>query len=180
MKNRRIYGLYLLLGQWTGYIPSQRLRLMIHRSVFQIKIDRNAVIFGGLRFRGGKRISLGAGTSVGERCQLDGRAELQIGRCVCISSEVMLWTAQHDYRNLDFRTTLAPVKIEDWCWIGPRVIVLPGVTVAEGSVIAAGAVVTRSTERYGVYAGIPAKRIESRPSNAPFTYKPSSDYVPFI
>lgn len=52
--------------------------------------------------------------------------------------------------------------IEDHAWIGARVIILPGVTVGEGAVVAAGAVVTRSVPPYAVVGGVPAKRIGER------------------
>lgn len=59
----------------------------------------------------------------------------------------------------DILTKKAPVTIEDEVWLGAGVIILPGVTVRHHCVIGAGCVVTKSTEPYGVYAGIPAKRI---------------------
>lgn len=51
------------------------------------------------------------------------------------------------------------ITIEDGVWIGANVTVLPGVTIKKGGVIAAGAVVTESTEPNAVYAGIPARKI---------------------
>jgi acetyltransferase-like isoleucine patch superfamily enzyme len=54
------------------------------------------------------------------------------------------------------------IIIRDDVWLGARVTVLDGVTVARGCVLAAGAVVTRSTEEYGVYAGVPARLIGHR------------------
>lgn len=54
------------------------------------------------------------------------------------------------------------VTIEKDVWIGANVTILKGVTIAEGCVIGGGAVVTKSTEPYGIYAGVPAKRLKSR------------------
>ncbi len=56
----------------------------------------------------------------------------------------------------------APVTIEDGCWIGANVTILKGVTIGRGSVIAAGAVVTKSCEPYSIIGGIPAKLIKMR------------------
>lgn len=52
------------------------------------------------------------------------------------------------------------VVVEDGCWLGGNVTVLPGVTIKKGCIVGAGAVVTKDTEPDGLYAGIPAKRIK--------------------
>ncbi len=173
------YGGYLLLTGAIGHLPSHFLRKALYRGIGRMQIAENVAIYRGARIRGGRKIAIGPGTSIGDRCELDGRGGLRFGRCVNVSSEAMFWTAQHDYRQPDFPTVVSPVEISDWVWIGPRVIVLAGVTVAEGCVIAAGSVVTRSTEPYGVYGGIPARRIGERPRQE-FTYAPGKNHVWFI
>jgi len=55
-----------------------------------------------------------------------------------------------------------PVEIEDDVWIGNRVTILPGVKIGKGSVLAAGAVITKSVEPYCVMAGVPAVVIKKR------------------
>lgn len=176
---RHLYGLQLLALALVGHLPSQRLRRLLYRRVFGMKLAPGAVIYGGAHLRRPKGIEIGSGTSVGHRCELDGRAGLRIGRNVNISSEAMIWTAEHDFRDPQFTAVFEPVEIGDWVWIGPRVIVLPGVRVAEGCVVAGGAVVTRSTAPWGVYAGMPARRIAERPKQQQ-RYCPGKDYVPFI
>ena len=59
-------------------------------------------------------------------------------------------------------TDVAPVVIGDDCWIGRRVMIMAGVTIGEGCVIAAGAVVTKDIPPYSVVGGIPAKVIKNR------------------
>ena len=54
------------------------------------------------------------------------------------------------------------IGIEDDVWLGLRVIVLPGVTICKGGIIGAGAVLTKDTEAYGVYVGVPARLIQKR------------------
>lgn len=175
-----LYGLYSLLTNMVGKVPSHTVRNFFYRRVCRLKLAHDAAIYGGLRLRGGKRVRIGRGTSVGARCELDGRGGLVIGDCVNISSEAMFWTAQHDYRVAGFPTLFDSVVVEDYVWIGPRCIVLPGVTVACGCVVAAGAVVTRSTEPFGVYAGIPAKRIGERSPEAAKAYVPGTNPIPYI
>lgn len=176
---RYLYGAHFLALEVVGHLPSHRLRNALYRGVFGLKLDTGAVIYGGAHLRRPKEIEIGEGTSVGHRCELDGRGGLKIGRSVNISSEAMIWTARHDFRDPQFAIGLEAVEIQDWVWIGPRVIVLPGVDVAEGCVIAAGAVVTRSTEPWGIYAGIPARRIAERPRQRQM-YCPGGMHVPFI
>ena len=64
-----------------------------------------------------------------------------------------------------FRIDDMDVVIKDDCWIGGNSTILKGVTIETGCVIAAGAVVTKSTEPYGIYGGVPAKRLSDRFSN---------------
>ena len=167
----------LILPNLAASLPSQHLRQWALK-LLRLRIGGGSVIYGGAEIRAPWRIQIGNFTSIGSYAVLDGRGGLVIGDSVNLSSQVMLWTNQHDYRDPAFGITAAPIIIGNFAWLGPRVIVLPGVTVAEGCVVAAGAVVTRSTEPYGVYAGIPAKRIAERPRNQ--NYKPGRNYIPII
>ena len=111
-------------------------------------------------------IKIGKGTIIGENAILDGRAGLEIGNNVNFSSNVRIWTLQHDYRDPDFACNpehYGPVKICDRAWIGPHTIILHDVTVGEGAVIAAGAVVTKDVLPYTLVGGGPAKQIGIRP-----------------
>ena len=54
------------------------------------------------------------------------------------------------------------IVIEDGVWIGANVVVMPGVTIAEGTIVGAGSVVTKSTKPYSVVAGVPAKILKLR------------------
>jgi acetyltransferase-like isoleucine patch superfamily enzyme len=64
-----------------------------------------------------------------------------------------------EYRN---ERKVSSVSIEDDVWIGANVIILPGVTIAEGSIVGAGSVVTKSTEPYSINVGNPSKLIKYR------------------
>lgn len=171
------YGLQQLILKGVGVLPSHRVRAFLYARL-GLDLGDFAVIYSGCEIRCPKKVQIGRYSSVGTRVTIDGRGEVSIGDCVNISSEAMLWTAQHDYNDPLFSAELGRIVIGNHVWIGPRVIILPGVEVAEGCVIAAGAVVTKSTTRCGVYAGIPAKRIGERRDE--FMYKPSENYVHFI
>ncbi|WP_228373270.1 acyltransferase [Demequina silvatica] len=75
-------------------------------------------------------------------------------------------TATHEIADSSCRggrVVSAPVTIEDGCWIGANVTILPGVTVGAGSVIAAGAVVVSTLAPNGLYGGVPARLIRELP-----------------
>ncbi len=93
----------------------------------------------------------------------DGYAMLDIGHNVRIGPHVRIITASHEIgpanQRAPMEVTGGPVRIEDGCWIGAGVTILPGVTIAAGCVIGARSVVTRSTKANGLYVGMPARRV---------------------
>lgn len=101
------------------------------------------------------------------------RAELVIGRKVVFGPKPTIITGDHridivgkhiiDVTDAEKHPNQdAPVVIEDGCWIGANVTILKGVTIGRGSVIAAGAVVTKSCDPYSIIGGVPAKLIRMR------------------
>lgn len=105
------------------------------------------------------------GAIIGDNAILDARGGLEIGANANLSSNVSIYTLQHDHRDPEFQCTNlnAKVTIGARSWIGSNVIVLPGVKVGEGAVCCAGCVVTKDVEPYAVVAGIPAKKVNERP-----------------
>ena len=129
---------------------------------FGMTIGSKSWIYMGAEIRNPRGIRIGEHCSVGHDAILDGRNGLTIGRNVNISSEVCIWTMQHDPQSPEFAATGGPVVIEDYVWLSCRSMVLPGVTIAEGTVVAAGAIVTRSTEPFSIVGGVPARKIGER------------------
>lgn len=145
----------------AGCIPSHNYRKFVYR-IFGIKIGKGSTIHMKARFYDPRNISIGEDTIVGEGVVLDGRDKLVIGSHVDIASEVMIYNSQHDVNEESFSATYGPVKIEDYVFIGPRVIILAGVTVGRGAVVGAGAVVTKDVPPYAIVGGVPAKIIGER------------------
>ncbi|MBU1200633.1 acyltransferase [Patescibacteria group bacterium] len=116
----------------------------------------------GARFYQPNNIKIGEGTIIGDHAFLDGRARLEIGSHVDIASQVMIYNSQHDLDSETLKAKEEPVKIGDYCFIGPRAIILPGVTLGKGAVVAAGAVVTKSVPAGTMVGGVPAKEIKDR------------------
>jgi maltose O-acetyltransferase len=127
-----------------------------------MKIGSGSTLHMGARFYDTFNIEIGEDSIIGEGAVLDGRDRLVIGNHVDIASEVMIYNAQHDVRSQDFHAVQAPVTIQDYVFIGPRAIVLPGVTIKKGAIVGAGAVVTKDVEGGAIVGGVPAKQIGER------------------
>ena len=127
-----------------------------------MKIGRNSTLHTGARVYDPRNIKVGQGTIIGYSTFIDGRDEVEIGNHTDIASEVMIYSSEHDIQSDDFHATLAPVKIGDYVFIGPRAIILAGVTIGDGAVIAAGAVVTKDVAPCTIVGGVPAKVIGER------------------
>ena len=112
-------------------------------------------------------IKIGNDCIIGENVVLDGRDKLTIGHHVAIASEVMIYNSEHAIHSEHFHPVSAPVMIEDYVFIGPRAIILPGVTIRRGSVVAAGAVVTKDVSEFQIVGGVPAKSIGNRRNTSP-------------
>ncbi|PIP63114.1 acetyltransferase [Candidatus Roizmanbacteria bacterium CG22_combo_CG10-13_8_21_14_all_35_9] len=153
------FGVFLL--HLVGYIPSHCFRRFCYR-LARIKIGKGSTIHTKTRFYNPRNIIIGEDTIVGEGAVLDGRARLIIGSHVDIASEVMIYNSQHDIENENFTAVDKPVVIEDYVFIGPRAIILPGVTIGKGAIVAAGAVVTKDVPPYAIVGGVPAKIIGER------------------
>ena len=148
------------------YIPSHTARNWIWR-LSGLEIGNNSTLHTGIRVFDPRNIKVGQGTIIGYATFIDGRARVTIGDHVDIASEVMIYSQEHDIHSDDFHAISGEVKIDDYVFIGPRAIILPGVPIGEGAVIAAGAVVTKDVEPYTVVGGVPAKMIGERKTKNP-------------
>jgi putative colanic acid biosynthesis acetyltransferase WcaF len=106
-------------------------------------------------------LKLGDGVAVGWFAELDARGGIEVGDNTNISSHVKIITGSHDVDDPDFTTDFRPVKIGNHCWLGTGAIVLQGVTIGNGAVVAAGAVVTKNIPPYEIW-GRCAREKDSR------------------
>ena len=161
---RAYYGANFLFLGAISYFPIRYIRHSILIAL-GMKIGRGSVVYMGCEIRCPSKITIGPRTIVGHGTILDGRGGLSIGSDVNISSKVMIWTAQHDPQSEFFETVFKSVDIEDHAWISCGTIILPGVVIGKGSVVAAGAVVTKSVNNFTIVGGIPAAKIGNRNMN---------------
>lgn len=145
----------------VGHVPLHHVRRFFYR-LAGMWIGKGSSIHTGAVFYHAKNISIGEDSIIGENAVLDGREKLKIGNHVDIASEVMIYNGQHDIHDESFKGVFAPVTIKDYVFIGPRAIILPGVTLGKGSVVGAGAVVTKDVPDFAIVGGVPAKIIGER------------------
>ena len=145
----------------VGNIPIHHFRRFVYR-LSGMKIGHGTTIHMYTRFYDTTNISIGSDTVIGEHAVLDGRDKLEIGSHVALSTEVMIYNSEHDIESDTFKPINEPVIIDDYVFIGPRAIILPGVKIGRGAIVAAGAVVTKDVPPSSIVGGVPAKIIGER------------------
>lgn len=154
-----------LFTKVVGYIPSHFIRKFFYRYVFHITIGKKVTIYYGLEIRSPWNVSIEDGSIIGDHAILDARNGICIGKNVNMSTGAWLWTLQHNVNSVYFSNygQAKGIKVGDRAWISSRTCILPGCSVAEGAVVAAGAVVVRPCdESFAIYGGVPAKKIGNR------------------
>jgi len=151
----------LMLLRWVGHIPSYLMRNFCYR-LAGVEIGKGSAIHMWANWFYPKNVIIGEDTIIGDHVFLDGRSPLKIGSHVDIASSVLIYNSQHDLESESFACQYGPVTIADYVFIGPRAIILPGVTIGKGAVVAAGAVVNQDVPELTVVGGVPAKEIKKR------------------
>lgn len=159
--NNILHEFEILILHLVGLVPSHYFRRFSYR-LAGIRIGRGSTIHTGAKFYRPENIKIGEDTIIGEGVVLDGRDKLTIGDHVDFASEVMIYNSQHDVQSPDFHAVYQPVEIGDYVFIGPRAIILPGINIGKGAVVAAGAVVTKDVNPFEIVGGVPAKVIGER------------------
>jgi len=119
-------------------------------------------------------IDIGIGTSVQDRCILLG--DLRIGSLCLIAPNVFISSGNHQINGGEHYSAFQPIKVLDKVnpivgdkiiigndiWLGINSVIMKGVKIADGSIIGANSVLSKNTEKYGVYGGVPARKIRNR------------------
>ena len=156
----------LMLLRFVGHIPSHTVRNIKYK-FFGIQMGKGSTFHMWANFFDPRNIKIGEDTIIGDHAFLDGRDKLTIGNHVDIASSVMIYNSEHDLSKDDFSAITAPVEIDDYVFIGPRVTIMPGVKIGKGAVVAGGAVVTKDVAPFTIVGGVPAKLIGERNNKNP-------------
>jgi maltose O-acetyltransferase len=170
--NWRLLLARLLLGPLPGYVGS-RVRPLVLRLV-GFRIGGGTLMSGLPTFTGPpglqRRLSIGARCYLNVGCHFEVGAAITIGDSVAFGHEVMVLTTSHEANHPQRRCGAAfsrSVRIGDGTWLGSRSLVLPGVTIGEGAIVGAGALVNRDVPPHTLVAGVPARVIRRLDPGAP-------------
>lgn len=157
----RVY-LYLRQGKFASKIRGASLR------AFKANVHSTAFISYGARFFGPQGIEIGANTFIGPHVNIVANdTTVKIGENVLIAAGTKIIGRNHNYQSKEKTIreqgyTQSPIVIENNVWIGYHVVILSGVTIGEGAIIAAGSVVTKDVEANKIVGGIPARTLKER------------------
>ncbi len=173
------YTLKNILGEFKLWIcnhvvckvPSHTFRLFFYRKIMRFKIGKGSSIHLGCFFNVKENLIIGDNSTINMRCHLDNRGGIFIGNNVSISPYVSLITADHDIQLSDFSGRVSKIVLNDYVFIGYRSLILKNIIMEKGSVLSAGSVLTKDTEQFTIYAGVPALKIKSRNMNLNYSTK---------
>lgn len=160
----------IIWNYFIKYLPGFALRKVLFRMILKNQISWSSSLHTGLDIFYTSGIRIGKNSVVSKYVALDGRGGLTIGDNVSISAYTKILTASHDPDSSDFKYITKPVVIEDYVWIGTGALIMPGVTLKKGCVVAAGSVVTKDVGAYHIVGGNPTRFIRERSHE--LTYNP--------
>lgn len=168
MKQFLMATIKYLTNHVITHIPSYTIRHAWYRRVLGWSIGPGASILLGQHVQmagvrtSGRKVAIGKGTVINHGCLLYTTGGIFIGDQVSISAGVWLVTGTHDINHPQFVDSYKPIIIGDYAWIGMRATVLGGVTISEGAVVMAGAMVTHDVPPFAVVGGVPARVVGNR------------------
>lgn len=168
MKKILIFTYYIIAAKlpdhaFPGGNLFNKFRIFLLRKI--IPIGQLCVIQRSVYVGDGNNVSIGSYCRINDHVKLD---NVRIGNYVMIARNTQVLGKMHRFDDVNIPMLLqkgipqSQTIIEDDVWIGLNVIIMPGVKISSGCIIAAGAVLTKDTEPYGIYGGVPAKLIRFR------------------
>lgn len=147
-------------GRFARWLRGALSRRLFRHAGRGINVERGADFFTG------SRLSVGDRSGLGVDCWI--RGDVTIGNNVMMATRVIIYGRDHAFDRTDIpmmdqgMADFVPIVIEDDVWIGAAAIILKGVRVGRGAIVAAGAVVTKDVPPYAIVGGNPARVIRSR------------------
>ena len=145
----------------TKYHTPEELREIMGRLIGK-QVDRSFRMFPPFYTDFGKNITIGKDVFINSGCHFQDQGGIEIGDGALIGHNVVLATINHDLNPKENRKNhYAAIKIGAHVWIGSNATILPGVTIGDYAVVAAGAVVTRDVSAMTVVGGVPARVLKT-------------------
>lgn len=157
-----LYSIASKLLMWFEGIYGKIKLKQLRNQLFQC--GENCFVQWPAQITGRKFVSFGNDVTVASFVHIWGDGGVFIGDRVMIASHTAITSLTHDYNCVNMHKTLIKrqVIINDDVWIGAHSIIMPGVTIGEGSVVGAGSVVTRDVAPYSIVIGVPAREVKKR------------------
>jgi putative colanic acid biosynthesis acetyltransferase WcaF len=136
-------------------------RMLLLR-LFGMKAGRGCIVYPSCKIWAPWNLTMGDYVCLSANVDCYCVAPITIGSKVCVSQRAFLCTASHDISHPENRLIYAPINIASFAWIAAQAFVGLGITIGEGAVVGACAVVTKDVEPWTVVAGNPARVIKER------------------
>lgn len=151
-------GRWGIIGVMASNIRRSLCKHLFHRTGRKFSVGKN-VDFGYL----GHLVTLGNHANIGNNCKIKGNGKLILNDHIAMGDDVTIITQDHRYLEESYEGyNVGDVVIDNYVWIGDRVIILKGVHIGKHAILAAGAVVTKDVPDYAIVGGNPAKIIKYR------------------
>lgn len=153
--------LHVLLDLSPPIIRSIAFRLLLKKMGSRVFIDSKVY------FRYPNRVKIGSDVSINRSCEFypsyyNKDATIELGNNIRLGPSIKFLAAGHNHTKINLPDVSAKIIVEDHVWIGANCIILKGVTIGEGAIIAAGSVVNKSVDPYKIIGGVPAREIKDR------------------
>ncbi len=162
---RFIWGIVWNMVCWftpnRGFCYLRRLRSLV-ATIFGAQIGSHSSLSNSCEIWYPKNLQMGEWSIISENCNIYSVDKVTIGNRTTISRDVFICTAGHDISSKVMELTHSPITIGSDVWIAARAVILPGITIGDGAVVAAASVVTKDVKPWTVVGGNPAKFIKKR------------------
>lgn len=162
-----VESLSLIIFSLPRFSFFNNLKSLYLKFFFKAKIGKQVIYYPGIWIFTGRNLTLGDNVDLAKDVLLTTDGGISIGDRSLIGYRTQILSSNHNVPNKPDRIfnaghSKSPIAIGKDCWIGANCIILPGVTIGEGSIIAAGSVVTKDIPAFTYAAGIPARVIKER------------------
>lgn len=130
--------------------------------LFGARVGKGVTIKPQVKVKFPWKLVVGDGAAIGEECWIDNLDQVTLGKGAVLSQRTYLCTGNHDWRSLELPLTTAPIHVGEHAWVGAGVVVAPGASVGDRTVVALGSVVVGELPADRVCAGRPAVPIKAR------------------